>query len=105
MDYLLYYVEVGLIANAISFALDFIIGLYLVFSLGLVETAKFEVIAEENLSRSNLWVILHFLIPFFNVYLIIIQIILIRKYFNGTADSLDFMIKELDKYRIFRRFK
>lgn len=105
MDYLLYYVEVGLIANAISFVLEFIIGLYLVFSLGLVEAQKFAGIAEENSGKSHFWGFLHFLIPFFPCYLVIIEIILIRKYFNGTADSLDFMIKELDKYKIFKRFK
>lgn len=105
MDYLLYYVEVGLIANAVAFVLDFIIGLYLMFSLGLVEAQKFALIAEENSNKYTFWCFLHFLIPFFLYYLVIIEIILIIKYFNGTANSLDFMIKELDKYKIFRRFK
>lgn len=105
MDYLLYYIEVGIIANVVAFVLEFIIGLYLVFSLGLVEAQKFALIAEENSNKYTFWSFLHFLIPFFLCYLVIIEIILIRKYFNGTANSLDFMLKELDKYKIFRRFK
>lgn len=105
MDYLLYYIEVGLIANAVAFGLEFFIALYLVFSLGLIEGQKFMVLASEHSDDNVIWGLIHYVIPFFSTYLLVVQLILINKYFDKTANSLDFIVKELDRYKIFKRFK
>lgn len=103
MDYLLYYVEIGLITNALMFVLEFILVMFLTFSMNTFEVRKLAMIAEGD--EYNLWSILHYFIPFFLVYLTIIEIILIVKYFNKTANSVEIIVKKLDNYKIFRRFK
>ena len=103
MDFIIYYIEIGLIANAVVFGLDFFIALYLTLNLGYIELTKFTAIAEENKDKQNYWSILHFLIPFFSVYILIYELILINKYYNRTADSLETIFVELDKYKIFKR--
>ena len=103
MEYI-YYIEAGLLANAVAFAIDLIIGVYLIIKMGLVETEKMAVLFKEN-DDSSIFGFIHLLIPFFQVYLIIIQIILINKYFKGTATSVEIMLRKLDHYKIFKRFK
>ena len=101
MDFIIYYVEIGIIANLVSLGLDFLIAIYLVTSLDYVEMRKMALNAKQ--SKTNYLSILHYLIPFYGVYLIIFQIILIQKHFDSSADSLEFMFDEMDKYKIFKR--
>lgn len=103
MDFIIYYIEIGLITNAIIFALEFFIALYLTLNLGYIELTKFTAIAEENKNKQNYWSILHFLIPFFSVYILFYELVLIHKHYNRTADSLETIFTELDKYKIFKR--
>lgn len=103
MDFIIYYIEIGIIANLVSLGLDFLIAIYLVSSLDYVEMRKVALNAEQNSGRTNYIALLHYLIPFYGVYLIIFQIILIQKYYDSTADSLEFMFNEMDKYKIFKR--
>ena len=103
MDFIIYYIEIGLIANAIVFVLDFFIALYLTLNLGYVELSKFAAIAEENKDKQNYLSILHFLIPFFSVYVLFYELVLILKYYDRTAGSIETIMTELDKYKIFKR--
>lgn len=101
MDFIIYYIEIGIIANLVSLGLDFLIAIYLVSSLDYVEMRKVALNAEQT--KTNYLIALHYLIPFYGIYLIIFQIILIQKYYDSTADSLEFMFNEMDKYKIFKR--
>ncbi len=103
MDFIINYIAIGIIANIGTLVLDFGIGIYLVSQLDYVEMRKVAMNAEQI--ETNYLGILHYLIPFYGIYLIIFQIIIIQKYFNGTADSLEVMFDELDKYKIFKRKK
>lgn len=104
MEYIIYYIEIGIIANAIAFLLNIIMGIYLVATIGIVELAKLANATREE-EGYNLLSLLHFFIPFFVVYLVIVEFLLIKKYFCSTAESIRFIIKELDKYKIFKRFR
>ena len=101
MDFIIYYIEIGIIANLVSLGLDFLIAIYLVTSLDYVEMRKMALNAEQT--KTNYLSALHYLIPFYGVYLIIFQIIIIRKHFDKTADSLEIMYQELERYKIFKR--
>lgn len=105
MEYIIYYIEMGIIANAIAFVLNIITGIYLASTIGIVELEKLANTTREEWVEYNFSSLLHFFIPFFVVYLVIIEILLIKKYFNSTAESIIFIIKELDKYKIFKRFR
>ena len=105
MEYIIYYIEIGIIANAIAFLLNVIMGIYLVATIGIVELEKLAITTREEEEGYNLLSLLHFFIPFFVVYLVIVEFLLIKKYFNSTAESIRFIIKELDKYKIFKRFR
>ena len=105
LDFIIKYIEIGIIVNFIALAIDLGIGVYIVAKMGLVETEKMAVIFQENERTNSLWSLLHLLIPFFNGFLIIIQIILIKNYFNGTATSVEVMLRKLDNYKIFKRFR
>ena len=105
LDFIIKYIVFGIIVNFIALVIDLIIGVYIVAKMGLVETEKMAVIFKENENTNSLWSLLHLVIPFFHGYLIIIQIILIKKYFNGTATSVEIMLRKLDNFKIFKRFK
>lgn len=104
MEYIIYYIEIGIIANAMAFLLNIIMGIYLASTIGIVELEKLAITTREE-EGYNFSSLLHFFIPFFVVYLVIVEILLIKKYFNSTAESISFIIKELDKYKIFKRFR
>lgn len=101
MDFIINYIAIGIIANIGTLLLDFVIGIYLISQLDYVEMRKVAMNAERV--ETNYLGILHYLIPFYGIYLIIFQIIIIQKHFNGTSDSLEVMFDELDKYKIFKR--
>lgn len=101
MDFIINYIAIGIIANIGTLLLDLLIGIYLISQLDYVEMRKVAMNAEQ--SETNYLGILHYLIPFYGIYLIIFQIVIIHKYFDGTADSLELMFDELDKYKIFKR--
>lgn len=105
MEYIIYYIEIGIIANATAFLLNIIMGIYLVATIGIVELKKLANTTREEGVEYNFSSLLHFFIPFFVVYLVIVEFLLIKKYFNSTAESIRFIIKELDKYKIFKRFR
>lgn len=101
MEFIINYISIGVLVNIGTIVLDFLISIYLISQLDYVEMRKVAMNAEQD--KTNYFGILHYLIPFYGVYLLIFQIIIIKKYFNNTADSLEVMFDELDKYKIFKR--
>ena len=102
MDFLIYYAQIGLLANFIAFILSIFIAVYLTLNLDMVEIRKLAMISEQKRDVDYLN-LLGFIIPFYELYLMIIKIILIRKYYDRTADSIEFIITETEMYSIFRR--
>ncbi len=105
MEFLIYYAEMGIIANAVAFIVDIILAIILILGIGFFENQKLAAISKQDLNGINLLTIFYYLIPFYRVYLLIIKLYFIKKYYNKTADSIDYIIKKLDKYKIFRRFE
>lgn len=103
MEFLIYYVQLGLIANFVAFIFGVLIAIYLTLNLDMVEMRKLALISEQKREDFNYLNLLGYLIPFYELYLIIIKIILINKYYNRTADSIDYIIEEVEKYYLFRR--
>lgn len=103
MDFIIYYIQIGLIANFVAFILGVIIAIYLTINLDMVEMRKLALISEQKREDFNYLNLLGYLIPFFQFYLIIIKIILINKYYSRTADSIDYIIDEVEKQNLFRR--
>lgn len=104
MDFLIYYIELGLIANCLAFIIDIIIAITLIIRIGFFEIQKLSEISKEY-GKINLLVIFNYFIPFYIVYLLIIEISFIIKYYNKTADSIDFIVREVDKYKFIGRFR
>ena len=103
MDFLIYYAQIGLLANFGAFILSIFIAVYLTLNLDMVEIRKLAMISEQKRDDVDYLNLLGFIIPFYELYLIIIKIILIRKYYDRTADSIEFIITETEMYSIFRR--
>ena len=102
MDLLVYYIELGLVVNFVAFFLDLLIAIYLISLLDIVQIRKLAITAESKREEFKYINMLGYLIPFYILYLIIIKIILIRKYYNETADSIEYIIEELNKFSIFK---
>lgn len=110
IDSIIMYIQLGIITNFVCIGVELLIGIYLMSQLDFVQLRKLAMLAEENSTDNkfnylSLLQLVHFLLPFYNVYLTVVQIYLISKYFEKTAESADFVIKEIDKYKIFRRYK
>lgn len=105
MDFLIQYIELGIIVNFLCIVPEIIIAIYLSLGIGLIEMDKYMIKIDEYKEKFNYYSFLHYFIPFYGLYLLVIQIYLVHKYFDETADSIDTIIKKLDKYKIFRRFK
>ncbi len=103
MDFIIFYAQIGLIANFVAFILGILIALYLTLNLDMVEIGKLALISEQKREDFNYLNLLGYLIPFYELYLIIIKIILVYKYYERTADSIDFIIDEVQKQNLFRR--
>ena len=103
MDFIIYYIQIGLIANFGAFILGVLIALYLTLNLDIVEIRKLALMLEQKREDLNYLDLLGYLIPFYKLYLIIIKIILINKHYNRTADSIDYIIDEVEKQNLFRR--
>ncbi len=103
MDFIIYYIQIGLIANFVAFIFGVLIAIYLTINLDMVEMRKLALISEQKREDFNYLNLLGYLIPFFQFYLIIIKIILITKYYEKTADSVVHIMEEVEKYYLFRR--
>lgn len=103
MDYLIYYIEAGILANALMIFFEIGISIYLATGIGMVEIRKMAMHLDEEDKSFDFLNLLHYLIPFFMCYLIIMQIILIKKHFNGTAESIEEMLEQFENYKIFKR--
>lgn len=103
MDFIIYYIQIGLIANFVAFIFGVLITIYLTINLDMVEMRKLALISEQKREDFNYLNLLGYLIPFYELYLIIIKIILINKYYKRTADSVVYIIEEVEKYYLFRR--
>jgi hypothetical protein len=103
MDYIIYYIQIGLLANFIAFIVSILIAVYLTLNLDIVEIRKLALMSEQKREDLNYLDLLGYLIPFYELYLIIIKIILINRYYEKTADSIDYIIDEVQKHNLFRR--
>ena len=105
MEFIIFYIQVGLIANFIAFILSIFIALYLTLNLDIVEMRKLALISEQKREDFNYLNILGYIVPFYELYLIIIKIILIHRYYDKTADSIDYIIEEVEKSSLFKVYK
>jgi hypothetical protein len=103
MDFIIFYVQIGLIVNFIAFIISIFIAVYLIINLDMIEIRKLALISEQKREDFNYLILLGYVIPFYELYLIIIQIILINKYYERTADSIDYIIQEVEKQKLFGR--
>lgn len=102
MDFIIYYIQIGLIANFVAFILGVIIAIYLTINLDMVEMRKLALISEQKREDFNYLNLLGYLIPFYELYLVIIKIILITRYYEKTADSVVHIMEEVEKHYLFR---
>ena len=103
MEFLIYYVQLGLIVNFSALILGVIITIYLTINLDMVEMRKLALISEQKREDFNYLVLVGYLIPFYELFLIIIKIILINRYYEKTADSVVQIMEEVEKQNLFRR--
>lgn len=101
---LLDFISLGLITNFVIIFIGVVFWIMVVINMSEFERIKLSEYAKED-SNSSMLSVINYFIPFYMVYLIIVEIYLFKKYFKFDAESIRFMIKELDRYRLFKRFK